>query len=218
MNGREIPGFYFDAAKKKYFKIHPDHIATPESQQYSRTSVAKIKTGVERKLEKSLHDEKNHQQRVRRAKILSSPWCGAPLERERCVSISRSNARGPAMYASGLNGAMVLERVHFEITACIRAHHFDGYLIGKEEPGPRAIVIDDASHKLRIISMLTSSVSSIATTNNGTVMITTIGSHLPAQVLLYTVSAQLESFPRAAWDESILTQVLLSRYVRSGLT
>lgn len=37
-----IPGFYFDTAKGKYFKILPNHIA-PGGSKYSQQSVSKEK-------------------------------------------------------------------------------------------------------------------------------------------------------------------------------
>jgi len=37
-----IPGFYFDAAKGKYFKILPNHIA-PAGSKYSQQSISKEK-------------------------------------------------------------------------------------------------------------------------------------------------------------------------------
>lgn len=191
MNGKDIPGFYFDAAKKKYFKILPNHVATPESQ-YSHASVAKIQSSEKKTYEKSLRDERLRLQRVRRASVLSSPWCGVPLERECRISTSRSNAGGSAMYAAGLIGTMALNQLLLDITACICLRDFDDYLIGTDNTtAPCLQVVENVSLTMHDMSLLDSPVSSIAMANNDTVMVTTIGARLPAQIGLYTVSVGL---------------------------
>lgn len=52
MDGREIPGFYFDKEKKKYFKIQNPHTVPPPGSKYSLENVRK-----EQKKEKALKDE-----------------------------------------------------------------------------------------------------------------------------------------------------------------
>ncbi|PVH94573.1 hypothetical protein DM02DRAFT_185628 [Periconia macrospinosa] len=81
MDGREIPGFYFDTEKKKYFKIQtPRHAPAPDSK-YTIDNIRK-----ERKRQKIRHDvelkEKKLQKETIVRRFLNDPIMHASLDRE----------------------------------------------------------------------------------------------------------------------------------------
>ncbi|KAF9886654.1 hypothetical protein FE257_011294 [Aspergillus nanangensis] len=69
---RDIPGFYYDPEKKKYFKIEASHKAAPT--QYSKDAVKR------RRLDNEKRQKKAHRtQRVAKEKIKKSPFLTNPL-------------------------------------------------------------------------------------------------------------------------------------------
>lgn len=82
MASPEIPGFYYDEAKKKYFKILPNHVA-PQGSHYSKDAVRKE---AESKLLQKKADKSNlrrQQTRVQHSQILEHPFGGRiSLQRE----------------------------------------------------------------------------------------------------------------------------------------
>ncbi|KAF2792007.1 hypothetical protein K505DRAFT_376341 [Melanomma pulvis-pyrius CBS 109.77] len=68
MAQREIPGFYFDSEKKKYFKIQQSQHAPPPESKYSHDNIAKEKKKEE---EETIH-AKHWKQRRRQTIIRSS--------------------------------------------------------------------------------------------------------------------------------------------------
>ncbi|KAK5172670.1 uncharacterized protein LTR77_002790 [Saxophila tyrrhenica] len=71
----QLPGFYFDEVRGKYFKIQANHVV-PETTKYSRGHVAQEeRISKKRKLEKEEHN-KNLRQTVRRNAVLQHPVLG----------------------------------------------------------------------------------------------------------------------------------------------
>ncbi|EED15136.1 conserved hypothetical protein [Talaromyces stipitatus ATCC 10500] len=66
MNGRMIPGFYFDTEKKKYYRIQANHVA-PAGSQYSREAVKKRKLDNQQR-----HRQDAIDRRVRRERVKTS--------------------------------------------------------------------------------------------------------------------------------------------------
>lgn len=75
----EIPGFYYDPEKKKYFKIQENY-AAPPGLQYSRDSVKRKRNELEKHQKRVHHSRKVAKERVQRAASLAHPLIG--VERE----------------------------------------------------------------------------------------------------------------------------------------
>ncbi|KAG9788610.1 hypothetical protein KCU95_g7268, partial [Aureobasidium melanogenum] len=71
MAQREIPGFYFDAEKGKYFRVQANHVA-PQGAKYSQENVRKEKEQSRKRKRSAAHRQKRETQTVRRSKILDS--------------------------------------------------------------------------------------------------------------------------------------------------
>jgi hypothetical protein len=88
MNRGQIPGFYFDPQKQKYFKIEKNQYA-PEDAPYSQQQVMRAKRIRQQKEERRkirvAHEKAN--QIVRRSRLLqSAAVTGVALEREHGIS------------------------------------------------------------------------------------------------------------------------------------
>ena len=79
MNGREIPGFYFDPEKKKYFKIQEAH-QLPHAR-YSKGSIKKERRKQEAEQETTTRAKKLQEERVVR-RIDRHPLSSANINRE----------------------------------------------------------------------------------------------------------------------------------------
>ncbi|KAL1978859.1 hypothetical protein VTN31DRAFT_1718 [Thermomyces dupontii] len=66
MATKQIPGFYFDPVKKKYFRIQADNVA-PAGSQYSASAVKKRKVETER-----VEHEQRIQERVRKERVVKA--------------------------------------------------------------------------------------------------------------------------------------------------
>ena len=73
-----LPGFHYDAEKKKYFKIQPNHVAAHGSaaRKYSKATLKKeAEERCESKRRKQL-EQRQSEMRLRRSKVLESPLGG----------------------------------------------------------------------------------------------------------------------------------------------
>ncbi|TKA65656.1 hypothetical protein B0A49_07838 [Cryomyces minteri] len=73
MDGREIPGYYFET--KKYFKILPNHVA-PRGAKYSEANVKEAKIESRKRKRAAAQEITQRRQLVQRARLLSSPLAG----------------------------------------------------------------------------------------------------------------------------------------------
>lgn len=127
LNGRQIPGYYFDAEKKKYFKISPNH----SGSTYTRENVAKADQKITEDRKRDVHERKLHSERVRRSKLLQSSWCGLSLEREhnrrptRCLDIETQ------IFGHGMGPGQLEQETLSGTTACVRLARRDVYIYGR---------------------------------------------------------------------------------------
>ncbi|OKL57078.1 hypothetical protein UA08_07670 [Talaromyces atroroseus] len=70
MNGKHIPGFYWDPDKKKYFRIQANHVA-PTGSQYSREAVKKRKLDNEERKRKATVGRRIRRERVQTPRCLT---------------------------------------------------------------------------------------------------------------------------------------------------
>ncbi|KAJ5761062.1 hypothetical protein N7520_008218 [Penicillium odoratum] len=82
---RDIPGFYYDSEKKKYFAIQANHVATSgassgASASYSNESVKKRKIEHEKTKQKAEVEQRIAKEQIRRAAILDHPLFPAMRE------------------------------------------------------------------------------------------------------------------------------------------
>ncbi|KAL2013391.1 hypothetical protein VTN00DRAFT_916 [Thermoascus crustaceus] len=99
---KEIPGFYYDPEKKKYFKIQANHVAPP-GYQYSEGAIKEKKLEEKRRKHKSHHSRRIATERIRRAITLEHPLIGVQRELgwQRASSRDTFEKQGKA-YASNL--------------------------------------------------------------------------------------------------------------------
>lgn len=81
MNRGNIPGFYYDEEKKKYFKITANH-AAPVDAKYSRTNVQREQREKRDLKKRKMEDRLARTQTVHRAAVLQSPLLSTALKRE----------------------------------------------------------------------------------------------------------------------------------------
>lgn len=82
MNLGNIPGYYWDEEKKKYFKITADH-AVESRQKYTKSNVRHEKQVAKRRKIERRDEEKRQAQTIKRSRLLSIPeYAGVGLHRE----------------------------------------------------------------------------------------------------------------------------------------
>ncbi|CDM27484.1 hypothetical protein DTO013E5_2779 [Penicillium roqueforti] len=87
---REIPGFYYDPEKKKYFKIQANHVAPPNAQ-YSQQSVKRKRSELATHENKTRFRQRENKEMIRKAPSLRHPLVN--LQREIGAIESSSRAR-----------------------------------------------------------------------------------------------------------------------------
>ncbi|KAF3387144.1 hypothetical protein F1880_001246 [Penicillium rolfsii] len=98
----EIPGFYYDPEKKKYFKIQANH-AAPPGAQYSRDSVKRKRDEQEEQKRQAHVNQRIARETVRKPSFLHHPVVGVDREiGSRLVSSSELQDRQASIYASQL--------------------------------------------------------------------------------------------------------------------
>ncbi|OJZ92488.1 hypothetical protein ASPFODRAFT_262558 [Aspergillus luchuensis CBS 106.47] len=99
---REIPGFYYDPEKKKYFKIQANHKATPGSQ-YTQDTVKRKRVDQEKRQRKIHLTKRATKEKIKRASFLSNPLLGVQREiGSELVSSSIRQEQRSVIYASQL--------------------------------------------------------------------------------------------------------------------
>ncbi|TKA81754.1 hypothetical protein B0A55_01144 [Friedmanniomyces simplex] len=92
MNLGQIPGYYYDAEKKKYFKIQANHVA-PTDAKHAASNVNREQRQTKKRKIEDRRREKQLQQTVHRSRIVQHPLlAGTSLTRE--VGYHRSSAVG----------------------------------------------------------------------------------------------------------------------------
>ncbi|KAG2412015.1 hypothetical protein HFD88_009571 [Aspergillus terreus] len=76
---REIPGFYYDPEKKKYFKIEASHKATP-GLQYSKDAVKRRRIDHEKRQRKAHRSQRIAKEKIKRSAFLANPLLGINQE------------------------------------------------------------------------------------------------------------------------------------------
>lgn len=81
MNRGNIPGFYYDEEKKKYFNITANHVA-PADAKYSQTNVKREERDKKQAKKRKLADRLTRKQTVNQAAPLKSRLLSTTLQRE----------------------------------------------------------------------------------------------------------------------------------------
>ncbi|KAJ5093133.1 hypothetical protein N7456_008994 [Penicillium angulare] len=105
---REIPGFYFDPEKKKYFKIQANH-AAPAGATYSKDTVKRKRTEHEKQQQKQKLAERVAKEKVRKDSFYHHPLVGGDQEiGSRLPSTTTRQDQQARIYASQIQR----ERLH----------------------------------------------------------------------------------------------------------
>ncbi|KAI9760848.1 MAG: hypothetical protein M1835_000088 [Candelina submexicana] len=114
----DIPGYYFDREKKKYFKIIPNHIA-PQGAQYSRENIKRSKDN-EKKRKRETEQARRLKHHIQHSKILKHPLGGAYcLNRETGTQAPAERDIRAKVYTQGLERST---KFHAGVSATIQ--HF----------------------------------------------------------------------------------------------
>ncbi|KAL1867212.1 hypothetical protein Plec18167_008753 [Paecilomyces lecythidis] len=76
---RDIPGFYYDAEKNKYFKIQANHVA-PAGSQYSERAIKQRRLDEKKRKKDIFRARRVASERIKRSTSLGHPLIG--VERE----------------------------------------------------------------------------------------------------------------------------------------
>ncbi|KAJ5820376.1 hypothetical protein N7474_005967 [Penicillium riverlandense] len=99
---REIPGFYYDPEKKKYFKIQANH-AAPPGAQYSKEAVKRKRTEQEKRQKRVHLAQRSAREKVKTAAFLDHPLNNVPREiATNLLSGSARREQQAVVYASQL--------------------------------------------------------------------------------------------------------------------
>ncbi|KAJ5721856.1 uncharacterized protein N7483_009790 [Penicillium malachiteum] len=79
MSPPNLPGFYWDPEKKKYFKIEANHAAS-SSSSYSTDRVKRKRDDEEKAVERKIFDQRVANERIRRSSLVSHPFTTAQRE------------------------------------------------------------------------------------------------------------------------------------------
>ncbi|KXG54188.1 uncharacterized protein PGRI_073320 [Penicillium griseofulvum] len=99
---REIPGFYYDEEKKKYFKIQANHVAPP-SAQYTQQSVKRKRSELKTRENKSRFRQRESKETIRKAASLRRPLVNVHREIGTLVSSSARQEQQARIQASQLH-------------------------------------------------------------------------------------------------------------------
>lgn len=102
-----LPGFHYDAEKKKYFKIQPNHVAAHGSaaRKYSKATLKKEAEERHESKRRKFFEQRQSEMRLRQSKVLESPLGGGwGLKRELGVvtTFSESSTTMMRAWAQGL--------------------------------------------------------------------------------------------------------------------
>lgn len=108
MNGREIPGYYYDPTKQKYFKIQAHH-QVPTGSKYSRSTVTHVRAEEEQERKASADAAERKKSHVQRSHVLQHAGvAGVGLERETAQRV-RSRRATFDVKAKAYGGGMEVE-------------------------------------------------------------------------------------------------------------
>ena len=72
-----LPGFHYDAEKKKYFKIQPNHVAAHGSaRKYSKAALRKEAEERREQKRRKVFEQREKKTRLQRSRVLQSPLGG----------------------------------------------------------------------------------------------------------------------------------------------
>lgn len=98
----ELPGYYYDEVKKKYFKIQENHLASP-SVKYSRGALKKEAEFALARKRKRVREQLEREQTIQQSKILGHSLLGREIGYRRNGTAVRWDA-----WAKGLVGREAL--------------------------------------------------------------------------------------------------------------
>ena len=106
MNRGNIPGYYFDEEKKKYFKIQPNHVA-PQGAKYTKSNVKREHHVAKKQRVAQRQQNVRRRQTVQRSAVLNAPTTGGiGLLREMGVSSTNEMvSTRDTMFVSQLNSS-----------------------------------------------------------------------------------------------------------------
>ncbi|MCJ1432140.1 hypothetical protein MMC27_001496 [Xylographa pallens] len=98
MSRGEIPGFWYDEAKSRYFKVLPSHVA-PQGASHSRDEVKRRKAEDAAEAERAAKRALQDRTRVKRASILQDPYASLVLNRQTGLLSPRLRANSGSIWA-----------------------------------------------------------------------------------------------------------------------
>ena len=171
---KEIPGFYYDEEKKKYFKIVQNHVA-PNGSKYSREAVHKERLRKQNK--KAQLQKSKSSSCVQHAPILNHVF-GAAMCMDREIGIRRPTPMG-SVWAYGLD--------------CIRSLDFHP-VRGSSSPVITSILKDEATGAI----LAGSSYITASGGNSISVWLPTPNQHNEAEQRYHEISRSVVTYDRTS--------------------
>ncbi|MCJ1304299.1 hypothetical protein MMC08_007111 [Hypocenomyce scalaris] len=129
---RQIPGFYYDEEKKKYFKILPNHVA-PQGVKYSKEGLRKEMEMEKKRKRTAEFSQRQRQTRIQRSSIMKHPLgAAAALIRETGDGMQSRSDIQSQVWTAGLERKGLFEELPRakEITAFARDPSTEGIVTG----------------------------------------------------------------------------------------
>ncbi|KAA8895709.1 WD40-repeat-containing domain protein [Sphaerosporella brunnea] len=211
----QIPGFYYDTEKRKYFRLLPHH-AAPTSSFYSASTVEAA--AREKQRAEELREETSaRQKRKRHAPLKSDAYVRATLFRELGHGAKEEDRR--LIYAAGLRGQNVFEtEPGRKITALAADSAGQAVVVGTSAGDVRVMPIEEDEEGVlkvnhaRVMPLVHShsAVTSISLSPERHLLATFMGERHPPTIYLTSlanpssvgIEHQIHSHNRAIWTSS----------------
>ncbi|KAL1636919.1 hypothetical protein SLS56_001016 [Neofusicoccum ribis] len=219
MDPPELPGFYYDRERKKYFKIQPTH-RLPLGAKYSTDAVKREQAENNKRKREEEHEIRVRTQTVKRSSVLPHPGAWN-IKLELYGLKADPNARAKAL-ASGFQADTFVDpkvqwASHVSRDLGVRCFDYDAetrtLITGVEDkhhlllstfvdPNLSSRRITPKWHQ-RDFQALTSTVSSVHITPHRRVVVTTRGSSSPAEIQISSLRFQESVLDRVYMDSTV---------------
>ncbi|GME39187.1 wd40 repeat-like-containing domain [Neofusicoccum parvum] len=219
MDPPELPGFYYDRERKKYFKIQPTH-RLPLGAKYSTDAVKREQAENNKRKREEEHEIRVRTQTVKRSSVLPHPGAWN-IKLELYGLKADPNARAKAL-ASGFEADTFVDpkvqwASHVSRDLGVRCFDYDAetrtLITGVEDkhhlllstfvdPNLSSRRITPKWHQ-RDFQALTSTVSSVHITPHRRVVVTTRGSSSPAEIQISSLRFQESVLDRVYMDSTV---------------
>ncbi|EKG11267.1 hypothetical protein MPH_11611 [Macrophomina phaseolina MS6] len=219
MDPPDLPGFYYDRDKKKYFKIQASN-KLPVGAKYSTEAVKREHTETNKRKRQEEHDDRVRKQTVKRSVVLPHPGAWSLKLESHGLKADR-NAHAKALASGFETSTFVDPRIQWaaetsrELT--VRCFDYDAenrtLITGVEDrhhmllstfvdPNLTSRRVVPSWHR-RDFQVLSSTISSVHITPHRKVVVTTRGSSCSAEIQISSLRSQASVLDRVYMDSTV---------------